>query len=126
MGLLMYMLVSPAHPHDHMRPDLDNWFTELRSGNGPCCDGPKTDALHLQDADWETQQKDGSHYRVRVPRNGSDFQRAMHGENVETEWVDVPDRAVIEEPNKAGVTLVWPLYGYMGNTIRCFMPGPLA
>jgi hypothetical protein len=29
--------------------------------------------------------------------------------NVETEWVQVPDDAVIDEPNRANVTLVWPL-----------------
>jgi hypothetical protein len=32
---------------------------------------------------------------------------------------------VIKEPNKAGHTMVWPLYGYEGVAVRCFMPGAL-
>ena len=52
--------------------------------------------------------------------------RAMAGAtNVETEWVYVPDDAVIDEPNRANVTLVWPLYGPMGVSVRCFMPGTM-
>jgi len=49
------------------------------------------------------------HYRVRI----------------EGEWVDVPDEAVISEPNQIGRTMVWPIRGYMGLTIRCFMPGSM-
>lgn len=45
--------------------------------------------------------------------------------NVETEWVYVPDDAVIDEPNRAKATLVWPLYGPMGVSIRCFIPGTM-
>ena len=33
--------------------------------------------------------------------------------------------AVVAEPNRAGRTMVWPLYGYSGVTIRCFMPGSM-
>jgi hypothetical protein len=62
---------------------------------------------------------------VRIPKNGPDFERAIAGETVDTEWVDVPDEALLEEPNLSGGTLVWPMYGYMGNTVRCFMPGSL-
>jgi len=32
---------------------------------------------------------------------------------------------VITEPNRAGRTMVWPLRGYLGTTIRCFMPGSM-
>lgn len=124
-AMVTICLTAPARAHDHARPDLDKWYQSLTSRKGPCCDGPKTDALHLTEVDWDTQQKDGSHYRVRIPKNGPDFQRAIHGETVDTEWVDVPDEALIEEPNLSGGTLVWPMYGYMGNTVRCFMPGSL-
>ncbi|SRR6266702_3666470 len=126
-GILITLIATTAlWAHDHSRPDLDNWFPSLTSNNGRCCDGPQTDALHLSDVDWETQDKGSSHFRVRIPTNGTDFQRAMKGETVTTEWVDVPDGAIVQEHNKAGVTLVWPLYGYMGNSVRCFMPGPMA
>ena len=40
-------------------------------------------------------------------------------------WVEVPDEAVITEPNKAGRTMVWPVYGPEGVSIRCFMPGSM-
>jgi hypothetical protein len=41
------------------------------------------------------------------------------------QWVDVPDEAVITEPNRIGRTMVWPIRGYLGLTIRCFMPGSM-
>jgi hypothetical protein len=41
------------------------------------------------------------HYRVRL----------------DGEWVDVPDEAVITEPNRVGRTIAWPLRGYLGLTI---------
>jgi hypothetical protein len=40
-------------------------------------------------------------------------------------WVDVPDEAVLTGSNKAGETLVWPLWGYHGVSVRCFMPGSM-
>jgi hypothetical protein len=43
----------------------------------------------------------------------------------DNKWIDVPDDAVITEPNKAGRTMVWPMQGYMGTTIRCFLPGSM-
>ena len=123
LGVLVWLLVSPVLAHDHERPDLTPWFKTLHSGKGMCCDG--YDALHLKDVDWETQNLEHSHFRVRIPKNSADMAKAAAGENVETMWVDVPDDAVIDEPNKDGQTLVWPLYGYMGASIRCFMPGAM-
>lgn len=38
---------------------------------------------------------------------------------------DVPEEAVISEPNRVGRTMVWPIYGHMGVAIRCFMPGSM-
>ncbi|HJU06578.1 MAG TPA: hypothetical protein VJ692_15630 [Nitrospiraceae bacterium] len=95
-----------AWGHDHSRPDLDGWFKALQSKKaGPCCDG--SDAMRIDDPDWDN---DGGRYRVRL----------------EGEWVDVPENAVILEPNRAGHALVWP-YRQNGklNQIRCFMPGSL-
>jgi hypothetical protein len=95
-----------ARAHEHSRPDLDGWFLGLAShAKAPCCDG--SDALRIDDVDWET--KDG-HYRVRL----------------EGEWVDVPDSAVVDGPNRAGPTMVWPYRrdGHL-NQIRCFMPGSM-
>jgi hypothetical protein len=80
---------------------LRTWFDQLKSGKGPCCSN--ADGTAVSDVDWETH--DG-HYRVRL----------------DNQWIDVPDDAVITEPNRAGRTMVWPIRGYMGITIRCFVP----
>jgi hypothetical protein len=88
---------------------LHNWFESLHSGKGPCCSD--ADGTALSDVDWETRE---GHYRVRI----------------EGQWWDVPDEAVITEPNRAGRTMVWPIYYRTVNTplrieIRCFMPGTM-
>jgi hypothetical protein len=87
---------------------LKPWFEKLSSGKGPCCSD--ADGSVVLDADWES--KDG-HYRVRI----------------EGLWWDVPEEAVIVEPNKLGRTMVWPIYRWpldrsLRIEIRCFMPGP--
>jgi hypothetical protein len=82
---------------------LKEWFDRLASKNGLCC--AFADGVSVQDVDWDTQ--DG-HYRVR-----------MQGE-----WIEVPDAAVITEPNRFGPAVAWPYNDRYGNTqIRCFMPG---
>jgi hypothetical protein len=96
--------------HSHARDDgrfanspLKEWFDRLASKNGLCC--AFADGVSVQDVDWDTQ--DG-HYRVRI----------------QGEWIEVPDAAVITEPNRFGPTVVWPYNDRYGNTqIRCFMPG---
>src|SRR5262249_11632241 len=120
--VLIALLIVHASAHDRIRPDLHAWFTGLKSHKGLCCDG--SDALHLRDVDWDV--KDG-HYRVRIPKHESDLERAVKGETVEAEWVDVPKDAVVDEPNLDGATLVWPIYyyGHLEVGIRCFMPGSM-
>lgn len=93
---------------------LKPWFDSLRSGKGPCCSD--ADGSAISDADWESRN---GHYRVRVPRS------TIPGGDNELIWIDVPDDAVITEPNRVGRTMVWPIYGYMGVSIRCFMPGSM-
>ena len=114
--LALVLLAAPALGHDDGRyanSALHEWFDHLASGKGLCCSF--ADGYVVEDADWETT-KDGAHYRVRIPKvaGGQDL-----------EWVDVPDDAVIAEPNRMGKTMVWPLYGYSGESIRCFMPGAM-
>jgi hypothetical protein len=93
-----------GHAHDPSHPELKAWFESLRSGKGPCCSD--ADGTAVSDVDWQSVN---GHYRVRL----------------DGEWTDVPDEAVITEPNRVGRTMVWPLRGYMGTTIRCFMPGSM-
>src|SRR5580700_10992657 len=110
INLCTLAIFEPAIAHDHSRPELDHWFMSLQSkGKSPCCDG--SDATRLDDVDWES--RDG-HYRVRL----------------EGQWVDVPDSAVVNSPNRAGRTMVWPVYisplgGPLRGDIRCFMPGSM-
>lgn len=84
---------------------LKGWFDNLKSSGGSLCCSD-ADGTALSDVDWEAK---GGKYRVRI----------------DGEWVDVPPDAVITEPNRAGRTMVWPLRGYGGLTIRCFMPGSM-
>ncbi len=83
---------------------LKSWFDHLASGRGLCCS--MADGESVADPDWDS--KDG-HYRVRL----------------ENDWIDVPDDAVITEPNRVGRTMVWPLRHDGQILIRCFMPGSM-
>jgi hypothetical protein len=106
--LVSVVAVQIAHARDpdgrYANSPLKEWFDGLRSGKGPCCSD--ADGSAVSDVDWES--KDG-HYRVRL--DGA--------------WVDVPDEAVVTEPNRVGRAMVWPIKSYMGVTIRCFMPGSM-
>jgi hypothetical protein len=111
-ALLLSALAAPSmHARDldgryaAQNPELHQWFESLRSGKGPCCSD--ADGSAVSDVDWETA---GGHYRVRL--DGT--------------WLDVPDEAVITEPNRIGRTMVWPIKGYLGTSIRCFMPGSMS
>jgi hypothetical protein len=93
---------------------LKAWFDQLKSGKGLCCS--LTDGFPMRDADWDNH--DG-HYRVRIPREP---------DSTDMIWVDVPDEALVTEPNKFGRTMVWPVYTIGADPpvwIRCFMPGPM-
>jgi hypothetical protein len=112
IGLAALLLVLASHfgyardrgQFANANPELRAWFESLKSGKGPCCSD--ADSTAVSDVDW---QSGGGHYRVRL----------------DGEWIDVPDEAVISEPNRVGRTMVWPLRGYLGLTIRCFMPGSM-
>ena len=110
-GLVALLLPLAAYPGHARDPDgryagspLKQWFDNLKSAKGPCCSD--ADGTAVSDVDWESGN---GHYRVRI----------------EGEWVDVPEDAVITEPNRAGRTMVWPIRGYLGLSIRCFMPGSM-
>ncbi|NPU13091.1 hypothetical protein HL667_01660 [Bradyrhizobium sp. 83012] len=108
-ALLIALATPPSLARDrgqyaNSSPEMKAWFDGLRSGKGPCCSD--ADGSAVSDVDWESK---GGHYRVRI----------------EGEWLDVPDDAVITEPNRVGRTMVWPMRGYQGLSIRCFMPGSM-
>jgi hypothetical protein len=111
----MALVTLPARGRDldgrYRESPLHDWFEHLASGKGLCCS--YADGYVIEDADWESNV---GHYRVRVPTTAG---------SKEMVWIDVPDEAVINEPNKVGRTMVWPLYGFGGVSIRCFMPGSM-
>jgi hypothetical protein len=107
--LLVGLASNLGHARDrgqfaNANPELKAWFEGLKSGKGSCCSD--ADGTAVSDVDW---QSGNGHYRVRL----------------DGEWIDVPDEAVISEPNRIGRTMVWPIRGYLGLTIRCFMPGSM-
>ena len=92
--------------------EMDNWFNSLSSKKaGSCCsnfDGRPPEAVV-----WTSD----NHYRVML----------------EGQWIEVPDDAVLDVPNKYGKAVVWytkswrsKVTGKAGDFyIRCFLPGEL-
>lgn len=103
----LFIMVRPARGMDDGRyanSPLKSWFDGLRSGRGPCCSD--ADGNVVLDADWDVVE---GHYRVRI----------------QGEWVEVPDDALLREPNKFGRTMVWPMFNNGHPVVRCFIPGAL-
>jgi hypothetical protein len=105
LALLATGLVWARDDGRYANSPLKPWFDSLRSGRGLCCSN--ADGVAVSDPDWDS--KDG-HYRVRL----------------DGQWIDVPDDAVIKEPNRAGHTMVWPNKSPVGTSIRCFLPGTMS
>lgn len=101
--IVWFFLKLPGYAHFADRPDLNGWAASLQSKRGLCCSF--ADAVTVQDPDVDM---DSGHYRVRI----------------DGEWIDVPDEAVVDVPNKYGSAVVWPYQDQSGKTqIRCFLPG---
>jgi hypothetical protein len=107
-SMLVACLVGSVAARDldgrYANSPLKPWFDHLASGKGLCCS--MADGESVADPDWESKE---GHYRVRLENN----------------WVDVPDDAVITEPNRAGRTMVWPIRFDNQISIRCFIPGSM-
>lgn len=87
---------------------LKPWMNSLASKRGLCCSF--ADGMTIPDVDWDTfKDTDGKvRYRVRL----------------ENRWVIVPDDAVIDTNNLAGVAIVWPYLDALKQMqIRCFLRG---
>jgi hypothetical protein len=107
-SVLAFALAEPSWARDDgryatMNPATHAWFDHLASGKGLCCSF--ADGFSIEDVDWDT---DGARYRVRV----------------DGQWIDVPEAAIVTEPNRFGPAVVWPYQDADGHTqIRCFLPG---
>jgi hypothetical protein len=82
---------------------LHEWFDQLASGKGLCCSF--ADGQSIADVDWDVVH---GRYRVRL----------------QGQWIDVPEAALVTQPNRYGPAVVWPYLDADGQTqIRCFLPG---
>jgi len=109
----MALITQPASGHVPGHAELNAWVSSLHNRNGVlCCD--MSDADLLSEPDWGTQNKDGSHFWVRLHIQGEGDVR-----------MDVPDNDVVDGPNRAEHALVW--YAFLNGMpyIRCFMPGAM-
>jgi hypothetical protein len=101
-GIFLVLLfagpVAPGFAHDPSSPELNSWFDNLKSSKGLCCSF--ADGFAVSHVDWDT--KDG-HYRVRLENN----------------WIEVPNEALITEPNRVGRTMVWPLTTKSSSGASC-------
>jgi hypothetical protein len=107
--------IALADGHDHHRPDLKAWFQSLKSESGvACCDDGE--AEHVEAA-WDMAR---GGYKV--------FLKNPAKPNESGKWFDVPDHAIVKQPNLNGVAMAWwyPFYdvdGTMTPQVRCFIPG---
>jgi hypothetical protein len=117
LSTVAFLGTSTAYPHDSKRPELTNWFKNLKNKAGKrCCDSG--DGQHAA-AEWD-MAKGGYKVMLRHP----------HRPTEPGQWFDVPASVVIDQPNLSGVAMVWwfPIYNYrdgsMTPELRCFIPGP--
>lgn len=108
-GWLVAVILSDARAMDmdgaraKRDPILHEWFDKLASGKGLCCSF--ADGRTIEDPDIDMN---GAHYKVRI----------------DDAWIDVPDDAIVTEPNKFGRPVVWPYFDINSILrIRCFLPG---
>lgn len=78
---------------------LKSWFDSLRSGKGPCC----------SDADGEETEYQIRNGRYWIP--------------VEGVMIEVPDAALLTQPNRFGRPMKWLFMENGKKAIRCFIPG---
>lgn len=105
---LLAAMTGAASPRDHgqwaqVDPAIHEWVDKLHSPSGVWC-------CHLLDGELANDVEydmDSGRYRVKL----------------DGRWLDVPDDAVITEPNKFGRALVWVDRNGDIPRIRCFLPG---
>lgn len=93
--------------------EIQDWIKNLKSKkqSSPCCD--------LSDGDFTSMD-------IRLGADGKSHFFAT----IEGEWVEIPDDALVTEPNRIGRPIVWyvrwmGLEGKMVTLVRCFLPGAM-
>ena len=129
--LIVVVLISlalrcvPAQAHDQHRPDLDNFYSNLKDPKGNSCCNLMD--CHTTDAEIRPGKDGRPHWwaRLAVPNgNGGWTERP--------EWMEIPDDKVLHQLNPTGEavfchTISWKLNnGTMLDpasiTVRCFLP----
>jgi hypothetical protein len=121
VGLIIFFILvtySVVFAHVHDRPDLDQWFQGLKSSGGmPCC--ANSDAAVLKDPDWKSDSGDCQITPIGMNNDKS----SGYCVYFKDAWWLVPERALVLQPNKFGLALLWQTEDPGGLFIRCFMPG---
>jgi hypothetical protein len=117
----LFYLSAPARARDpegkYANSPLKEWFDGLASQMGPCCSF--ADGETVKDVDWDTAGSQDCTKTAGIETCKPHYRVRLHGQ-----WIDVPDNALITEPNKYGQAVVWPYKDSIGDTkIRCFIPG---
>ena len=90
--------------YNHIAPQVRDWVKGLKDRGGVgCCD---TADGFPPEAVWDIG---GGRYRVMIGGK----------------WYDVPEAALILEPNRLGYAVVWYISINGEIQIRCFIPGPV-
>lgn len=110
IGVIFCATLARAHDDGRFADSpLHDWFNGLASHKGLCCSF--ADGVTIKDVDWDTlgsRNNGGSGYRVRI----------------DGQWIEVPESALVVEPNKYHRAVVWPYQDVTGAVqIRCFMAG---
>lgn len=106
--LVLFLIPLQTVAHDNgqynsIPQETRDWVNSLKNDKGVgCC--ATADGIPPQEIEYDTIK---DHYRVKI----------------EGEWHDVPDMAVIKEPNKLGYAVVWFYKIGIDVYIRCFLPG---
>ena len=128
-------LVVPVLAHDaQMRDSMySDWMEHLQSHKGLCC--TQNEGSTVKDVDWTVIDQASSGLTCEITPIEAAHPEVPPGRycvRIEGTWWNVPNAAVIEEPNKYGPATVWPIWGaHQGGPkrvdgIRCFMPGALS
>lgn len=109
-AFVLLCLTSNALARDdgrYAQSHLKQWFNGLKNKSGAgCCD--LSDGKRLNDVDWGMEN---NRYWVMI----------------EGDRHDVSDDALLTQPNRAGVAIVWPMVDQHGKTqVRCFIPSSMS
>lgn len=104
VALVLGWLMASALARDdgrYAQSPLKDWVKSLRDKNHvPCCD--EADGEEVEG--WST---DGGVYRVKV----------------KGQWLEVPDSALLDIPNRLGYARAWIFHQDGQVRVRCFLPG---